>query len=113
MKRYCVFQLLLRLLALPHASLAPPRNPSGECFIAQLVAHLFQPSVRPLLLQIGEHFLQWHILAQGRQFAEKQRLSPVLGQAFGSAGIASRCSYLASAAAADFATSFNCTFVHW
>ena len=85
MKSSWVFTLLLRFFALPNSSLAPPRNPPGELFIAQPVADLFQPRVRALPFQIGERFLQWHILAQCSQFAEKQRLSPVLGQALGQA----------------------------
>src|ERR1700686_3145557 len=75
--------LLLRFFALPHSSLAPPRNPPGELFIAQLVANLFQPRVCALPFQIGERFQEWHILAQCRQLAEKQGLSPVLRQALG------------------------------
>src|SRR5216683_6674605 len=67
--------------ALPHSSLAPPRNPPGELFIAQPVADLFQPRVCALPLQIGERFQEWHILPQCRQCAEKQGLSPVLRQA--------------------------------
>src|SRR5260221_2513931 len=74
-------KLLLRFFALPNSSLAPPRNPPGELFIAQPVADIFQPLVAALPLQIGEPFLQWHILAQFRQFAENQRLSPVLRHA--------------------------------
>ena len=66
------------ITTLPHSSLAPPRNPPGELFIAQPVADIFQPLVGALPFQIGERFLQWHILAQCRQFAEKLRLSPVL-----------------------------------
>ena len=85
MKSYCVFKLLLRFFALPNSSLAPPRNPPGELFIAQPVADLFQPRVCALPFQIGERFQEWHILAQGRQCAEKQRLSPVLRQARGQA----------------------------
>src|SRR5260370_10330714 len=73
-------KLLLRFFALPNSSLAPPRNPPGELFIAQSVADIFQPLVGTLPFQIGERFLQWHILAQCRQFAEKQRLSPMLRQ---------------------------------
>src|SRR6266536_673248 len=76
-------KLLLRFFAPPHSSLAPPRNPPGELFIAQPVADLRQPRVCALPFQIGERFLQWHILAQCRQCAEKQRLSPVLLQALG------------------------------
>src|ERR1700686_1738743 len=73
--------LLQRLFALPHSSPPPPRNPPGELFIAQPVADLFQPRVCALPFQIGERFQEWHILAQCSQCAEKQRLSPVLGQA--------------------------------
>jgi hypothetical protein len=51
------------VIALPHSSLAPPRNPPRELFIAQPVAYLFQPLVGPLPFQIGQRFLQWHILA--------------------------------------------------
>src|SRR5260221_5265058 len=76
-------KLLLRFFALPNSPLAPPRNPPGELFIAQPVADIFQPLVGALPFQIGERFLQWHILAQCSQFAEKQRLRPVLGQAPG------------------------------
>ena len=57
MKSYCVFQLLLRFFALPNSSLAPPRNPPGELFIAQPVADIFQPRVCALPFQIGERFL--------------------------------------------------------
>ncbi len=69
--------------ALPHSSLAPPRNPPGELFITQPVADLFQPRVCALPFQIGQRFLQGHILAQCRQCAEQQRLRPVLRQALG------------------------------
>src|SRR5260370_18819678 len=75
--------LLLRFFALPHSSLAPPRNPPGELFIAQPVADLFQPRVCALPFQLAERFQEWHILAQCRQFAEKHRLSPPLAQALG------------------------------
>ncbi|MDQ6661758.1 MAG: hypothetical protein M3Z24_12435 [Chloroflexota bacterium] len=78
-----MFKLLLRFFALPHSSLAPPRNPPGELFIAQPVADIFQPRVCALPFQIGERFLQWHVLAQCSQCAEKQGLSPVLRQALG------------------------------
>ena len=43
--------------ALPHSSLAPPRNTSGELFIAQPVVDLFQPRVGTLPFQLGERFL--------------------------------------------------------
>src|SRR5260221_14676707 len=79
MKSYCVFKLLLRFFALPNSSLAPPRNPPGELFISQPVADIFQPLVGALPFQIRDRFLQWHILAQCTQFAEKQPLSPLLG----------------------------------
>jgi hypothetical protein len=62
MKSSCVLKLLLRFFALPHSSLAPPRNPPGELVIAQPVADLFQPRVCALPLQIGERFLQRHNL---------------------------------------------------
>jgi hypothetical protein len=47
----------LRFFALPHSSLAPPRNTPGKLFIAQPVADLFQPRVCALPFQIGERFL--------------------------------------------------------
>src|SRR5512146_3030869 len=76
---------VIALLRCPvqHSVLAPPRNPPRELFIAQPVANIVQPLVGPLPFQIGQRFPQWRILAQCRQFAEKQRLSPVLGQALG------------------------------
>src|SRR5260221_11991034 len=67
-----LLKLSLRFFALPNSSLRPPRNPPGDLFIAQPVADIFQPRVCALLFQIGERFLQWHILAQCSQFAEKQ-----------------------------------------
>src|ERR1700738_1296430 len=57
------FTLLLRFYALPHSSLAPPGNPPGELVIAQPVADLVEPLVCALPLEIGERFLQGHILA--------------------------------------------------
>src|SRR5256712_13556170 len=78
-------KLLLRFSALTNSSLAPPRNPPEEHFIAQPVTDIFQPLAGALPFQTGERFLQWHILAQCSQFAEKQRLSPVLRQALGQA----------------------------
>ena len=83
MNSSCVFKLLLHFFALSNSSLAPPRNPPGELFIAQPVADLFQPRVGALPFQFGKRFQEWHILAQCRQFAEQQRLSPVLRQALG------------------------------
>src|SRR5438067_6858229 len=59
------FTLLLRFYALPHSSLAPPRHPPGELFIAQPLTDLVEPRVGALPFQIGKRFLEWHILAQG------------------------------------------------
>src|SRR5258708_12118504 len=64
-------KLLLRFFALPNSSLAPPRNPPGELFIAQPVADIFQPLVGALPFQIGERFLQCHILPPRPHFPEK------------------------------------------
>ena len=83
MNSSCVFTLLLLFYALPHSSLAPLRHPPGELVIAEPVADLVEPRVCALPFQIGERFQEWHILAQGRQCAEKQGLSPVLHQARG------------------------------
>ena len=70
-------------MTLPNSALAPPRNPPRELFIAQPVADIFQPLVGPLPFQIGQRFLEGHILAQRSQFTKKQRLSPVLRQTLG------------------------------
>src|SRR6266516_7187552 len=83
---FCQLAYLVgELFPMDSRSLAPPWNPPGELFIAQPVADLFQPLVCALPFQVGERFLEWHILAQCRQCAEKQRLSPVLRQALGQA----------------------------
>src|SRR5437868_13828747 len=58
------FTLLLHFSALPPSSLAPPGNPPGELVIAQPLTDLFQPRVCALPFQIGQRFLQGHILAQ-------------------------------------------------
>ena len=66
MESSCVLTLLLRFFSLHNSSLVPPGNPHGELIIAQPVAEIFQPLIGPLPLEIGERFLERHILAQGR-----------------------------------------------